>query len=82
MLSAKFSIRNDMIQYLTALVNGMRKYLSLKFLGKSFTYSLKHRTIQSYTLPIKFFVLVINTMLGEEDILEIYRQRDVLRKRL
>ena len=80
MMSVKFSIRNNIIRSVTASVNAMGKYLSLKFSGSSFIYSLKHRTIQSYTLRMGFNVRVTNTLIGEEDILKIYRQKDMVEK--
>ena len=80
MISVKFNSRSDMIRSVTALVNGMGKYLSLKFSGSSFTYSLKHRTIQSHTSRMGSFVLVTNTMIDEEDLLKMYRKKDVVEK--
>ena len=80
MSAMKYSSRNDMIRSVTASVKGMGRYVSLKFSGTSFTYSLKHKTIQSHTSRMGFFVLLTNTMISEEDMLKIYRRKDVVEK--
>ena len=80
MSAMKYSSRNDMIRSVTASVKGMGRYISLKFSGSSFTYSLKHKTIQSHTSRMGFFVLLTNTMISEEDMLKIYRRKDVVEK--
>ena len=79
-MTVKFSSRNDMIRSVTTSVNGMGRYLSLKFSGSSFTYSLNHKSMQIHTSRMGFFVLLTNTMIGEEDILKIYRKKDVVEK--
>ncbi len=80
MMNVKFNSRNDMIRSVTESTRGMGRYISIKFAGSSFTYSLKHKSIQSHTSRMGFFVLLTNTMIGEEDILKIYRKKDVVEK--
>ena len=80
MMAVKFSSRNDMIRSVTGSVRGMGRYITLKFTGSTLTYSLKHRTIQSHTSRMGFFILLTNTMISEEDILQIYRKKDVVEK--
>ena len=58
----------------------MGRYITLKFTGSTFTYSLKHRAIQSHTPRMGFFILLTNTMIREADILQIYRRKDVVEK--
>ena len=80
MMTVKFSSRNDMIRSVTESVKGMGRYISLEFSDSAFTYSLKHRTIQSHTSRMGFSVLFTNTMISEEDILRMYRGKDVVEK--
>jgi Transposase len=80
MMAVKFSSRNDMIRSVTESVRGMGRYISLKFTGSTFTYSLKHRAIQSHTSRMGFFILLTNTKISEADILQIYRRKDVVEK--
>ena len=80
MMAVKFNSRNDMIRSVTESVRGVGRYISLKFSGSTFTYSLKHRTIQSHTSRMGFFILLTNTMISEEEILQIYRRKDVVEK--
>jgi len=80
MMGVKFTGKNDMIRSVTASIRDMGRYISLKFSGSSFTYSLKHRTIQSHTSRMGFFVILTNTRISEEDILKIYRKKDVVEK--
>ena len=80
MMAVKFSSRNDMIRSVTESVRGMGRYITLKFTGSTFTYSLKHRAIQSHTSRMGFFILLTNTMISEADILQIYRRKDVVEK--
>ena len=80
MMNVKFASRNDMIRSVTASINGIGRYISVRYSGSSFTYSLKHKTIQTHTSRMGFFVLLTNTMISEEDILKIYRKKDVVEK--
>jgi len=80
MKSVKFQSRDDMIRTVTESVKGMGKYMALKFPASSFTYSLKHKAIQSHTSRMGFFVLFTNTKIGAEEILRIYREKDVVEK--
>ena len=80
MMAVKFNSRSDMIRSVTESVKGMGRYISLKFSGSTFTYSLKHKAIQSHTSRMGFFILLTNTMIGEEEILQIYRKKDVVEK--
>ena len=43
-------------------------------------YGLKHNAIQARTNRMGFFVLFTNTRMSAEDILRIYRQKDVVEK--
>ncbi len=80
MMGVEFNSRSDMIRSVEESVKGMGRYISLKFSGSSFTYSLKHKTIQSHTSRMGFSILLTNTMIGEEEILQIYRKKDVVEK--
>jgi transposase len=80
MMNVKFASRNDMIRSVTASINGIGRYISVRYSGSSFTYSLKRKTIQTHTSRMGFFVLLTNTMISEEDILKIYRMKDVVEK--
>ncbi|MGC8726374.1 MAG: hypothetical protein ACP5RS_07385, partial [Thermoplasmata archaeon] len=80
MMNEKFNSRKDMIKTVTAYVKGMERYISLKFTESSFTYSLKHKTIEMQITGMGYFILLTNTMKSEGDILSIYRNKDVVEK--
>ena len=58
----------------------MLKYIEIIPTGKAVTYRLKHNAIQARTNRMGFFVLFTNTRMSAEDILRIYRQKDVVEK--
>ena len=58
----------------------MLKYIEIIPSGKAFRYRLKHNAIQARTNKMGFFVLFTNTRMSAEDILRIYRQKDVVEK--
>ena len=70
----------DMMHTATSAAGRMSRYFELKASGSSFTYRLKHNAIQARTNRMGFFILFTNTMLGADDILRIYRQKDVVEK--
>lgn len=61
-------------------IGRMTKYFDLRQSERSFTYRLKHNAIQGRTNRMGLFALFTNTMLGAEEILRIYRKRDVVEK--
>lgn len=71
--SVRFESREDMIRTVTESVKGMKGYISLKFSASSFTYSLKHRGIESRTSRMGFFVIFTSTKIGADKILGTYR---------
>ena len=58
----------------------MGRYFEIQYSGSAFSYRLKHNAIQARTNRMGFFILFTNTMLGADDILRIYRQKDVVEK--
>ena len=65
--------QNDMIRSVTEAAGKMLKYIDIRSSGKTFTYRLKHNSIQARTNGMGFFVLFTNTKLGAGNILSIYR---------
>ena len=58
----------------------MRLGIKIRSSGKTFTYRLKHNAVQARTNRMGYFVLFTNTKMSAEDILRIYRQKDVVEK--
>ena len=58
----------------------MLKYIEIIPSGKAFTYRLKHNAILTSKNKMGFFVLFTNTRMSAEDILRIYRQKNVVEK--
>ncbi|MCL5439624.1 MAG: IS1634 family transposase [Candidatus Thermoplasmatota archaeon] len=79
MQDQEFNSEQDMIRSVTA-AGKMLKYIEIIPSGKAFTYRLKHNAIQARTNRMGFFVLFTNTRMSAEDILRIYRQKDVVEK--
>ena len=79
MQDQEFNSEQDMIRSVTA-AGKMLKYIEIIPSGKAFTYRLKHNAIQARTNRMGFFVLFTNTRMSAQDILRIYRQKDVVEK--
>ena len=58
----------------------MLKYIEIIPSAKAFTYRLKHNAILTRKNRMGFFVLFTNTRMSVEDILRIYKQKDVVEK--
>ena len=58
----------------------MLKYIEIIPSGKAFIYGLKHNAILTRKNRMGFFVLFTNTRMSAEDILRIYKQKDVVEK--
>ena len=58
----------------------MFRYLDLEASSNSFTYRLRRNAIQARTNRMGFFVLFTYTMIGADEILKIYREKDVMEK--
>jgi transposase len=69
-----------MIRSVTKAAGKMLKYIEIRSSGKTFTYRLKHNAVQTRKNRMGFFVLFTNTRMSAEDILRIYRQKDVVEK--
>ena len=46
----------------------------------TFSYTLKHKTIQRKNNRFGYTMLFSNTMIGSEDVLRIYKEKDVVEK--
>ena len=75
-----FDSEQDMMHTATSAAGRMSRYFELKASGSSFTYRLKHNAIQARTNRMGFFVLFTSTMMGADEILRIYREKDVVEK--
>ena len=80
MQDQEFDSEQDMIRSVMKAAGKMLKYIEIIPSGKAFTYRLKHNAIQARTNRMGFFVLFTNTRMSAEDILRIYRQKDVVEK--
>ena len=69
-----------MIRSVTKAAGNMLKYIEINQSGKTFTYRLKHNAILTRKNRMGFFVLFTNTKMSAEDVLRIYRQKDVVEK--
>ena len=58
----------------------MGRYFEIQYSGSAFSYRLKHNAIQARTNRMGLFILFINTILCANDVLKIYRQKDVVEK--
>ena len=58
----------------------MGRYFEIQYSGSAFSYRLKHNAIQARTNRMGFFFLFTNTILCANDVLKIYRQKDVVEK--
>jgi transposase len=75
-----FDTDQDMMHAAMSAAGRMSRYFDIRVSGKSFTYRLKHNAIQARTNRMGFFILFTNTMIGADDILRIYREKDVVEK--
>ena len=80
MQDQEFDSGQDMIISVMKAAGKMLKYIEIIPSGKAFTYRLKHNAIQARTNRMGFFVLFTNSRMSAEDILRIYRQKDVVGK--
>ena len=80
MQDQEFDSEQDMIRSVMKAAGNMMKYIEIIPSEKAFTYRLKHNAIQARTNKMGFFVLFTNTRMSAEDILRIYRQKDVVEK--
>ena len=80
MQEKEFDTEQDMIRSVTKAAGKLLKYIEIRSSGKTFTYRLKHNAVQARTNRMGFFVLFTNTRMSAEDILRIYRQKDVVEK--
>lgn len=76
----EFDSEQDMMHTVISATGKMTRYFDLRASEGSFTYRLKHNAIQARTNRMGFFVLFTNTMIGAEEILRIYREKDVVEK--
>ena len=75
-----FDNPHDMMRTVISTLGRMGRYFEIRYSGSAFSYRLKHNAIQARTNRMGFFILFTNTMLGADDILRIYRQKDVVEK--
>ena len=80
MQDQEFNSEQDMIRSVMKAAGNMLKYIEIIPSGKAFTYRLKHNAIWNRKNRMGFFVLFTNTRMSAEDILRIYRQKDVVEK--
>ena len=80
MQDQEFNSEQDMIRSVTKAAGKLLKYIEIRSSGKTFTYRLKHNAVQARTNRMGYFVLFTNTRMSAEDILRIYRQKDVVEK--
>ena len=78
--SREFDSEQDMIRTSVSATGNMSRYFEIHPSKGTFTYRLKHNAIQARTNRMGFFVLFTNTMMGTDDILRIYREKDVVEK--
>lgn len=76
----KFDSEQDMMHTAMSATGKMSRYFDLGASKGSFKYRLKHNAIQARTNRMGFFVLFTNTMIGADEILRIYREKDVVEK--
>ncbi|MCL4480762.1 MAG: hypothetical protein M1113_04685 [Candidatus Thermoplasmatota archaeon] len=80
MQDQEFNSQQDMIRSVMKAAGKLLKYIEINQSGKTFTYRLKHNAVQARTNSMGFFVLFTNTKMSAEDVLRIYRQKDVVEK--
>ena len=76
----EFNSQQDMIRSVTKAAGKLLKYIEIRSSGKTFTYRLKHNAVQARTNRMGYFVLFTSTRMSADDILRIYRQKDVVEK--
>ena len=80
MQDQEFNCQQDMIRSVTKAAGKFLKYIEVIQSGKKFKYRLKHNAIKTRKNRTSFFVLFTNTKMSAEDVLRIYRQKDVVEK--
>ncbi|MCL4480307.1 MAG: transposase, partial [Candidatus Thermoplasmatota archaeon] len=80
MQDQEFNSEQEMIRSVMKTAGKMLKYIEIIPSGKAFTYRLKHNAILTKKNRMSLFVLFTNTRMSAEDILRIYRQKDVVEK--
>jgi transposase len=80
MQEKEFDSEQNMIRSVTKAAGKLLKYIEIRSSGKTFTYRLKHNAVQTRKNRMGYFVLFTNTRMSVEDILRIYRQKDVVEK--
>ena len=76
----EFDTEQDMIQTAVSALGNMSRYFEIHASNGSLTYRIRHNAIQARTNRMGFFVLFTNTMIGADEILRIYREKDVVEK--
>ncbi|QRF76018.1 Transposase [Thermoplasmatales archaeon] len=76
----RFDSEQDMMHTAISATGDMARYFDLGASEGSLTYRLKHNAIQARTNRMGFFILFTNTMIGADEILRIYREKDVVEK--
>ena len=75
-----FRSQRDMIGTIESGLKGFRNLVDIKYSELTFTYSLKHNAIQRRTNTFGYTVLFANTQFPANEILRIYKEKDVVEK--
>ena len=78
MQEKEFDSPQDMIRSVMKAAGKMLKYIEIRSSGMPFMYRLKHNAVQARTNGMGYFVLFTDTRMSADDILRIYRQKDVV----
>ena len=81
LMKRRFDSRADMMRTVEYSLNGFRTFFDLSY-GSSdkFTYTLKHKARQRRTNRMGFTILFTNTRLQQDEVLRIYREKDIVEK--
>jgi transposase len=81
LMKRRFDSRADMMRTVEYSLNGFRAFFDIRY-GSSdkFTYTLKHKAMQRKANRMGFTILFTNTRLQQDEVLRIYREKDIVEK--
>ena len=76
----EFHSQRDLISTIESGLKGFRNLVDIQYADLTFTHSLKHKAIQRRTNRLGYTILFTNTQFTANDILRIYRGKDLVEK--
>ena len=76
----EFHSQRDLISTIESGLKGFRNLVDIRYADLTFTHSLKHRAIQRRTNRFGYTILFTNTQFTANDVLRIYRGKDLVEK--